>query len=327
LSKLYYNSKLDFWDNVPQKGMAMKGVRFYHPVYMSRLKKDLLVKWITTPNPQKVEKKTDTFKLNLIQNKISDIDKDSIVWFGHCTFFIQLNGVRMITDPIFYDLGFYLKRKMPIPTSTQYIYPLDYVLISHGHRDHLDKKSVLKIQKINPEVKFLCPLEIGAILKGWGIKHVEEASWYQIFNTHKVQITYLPAKHWNRRYLHDLNQTLWGSFAISDGKTSIYFSGDTGYQEHFQEINSILGDFDYCLLPIGTYKPFYMMQESHMNPYDSFKAFEDLGGKGFIPMHYSTFDLSEEPPSEPLKIITEVFEINKRSEDFKNLIIGEELKI
>lgn len=301
----------------------MKNGRFYHPVYMSRLKNDMLFKWITTPNPQKEEKRKDRFKPDFEHRIISDLNEDSIVWLGHCTFFIQLNGVRMITDPVLYDLGFYLKRKYPVPGPISHIFPLDYVLISHGHRDHLDKKSVLKIRELNPEVKFLCPLEIGNILRGWGIKNVEEAGWYQIFKTKNIHITFLPAKHWNRRYISDINQTLWGSFCISDGKTKIYFSGDSGYQEHYKEINSIVGNMNFCLLPIGTYKPRYIMQESHMSPNESFTAFKDLEGKNFIPMHYSTFDLSEEPPSEPIKLISDIFNKEKDRNALKKLLVGE----
>ena len=121
-----------------------------------------------------------------------------------------------------------------------------------------------------------------------------------------LEITYLPAAHWHRRGLTDLNQVLWGSFMIRVQDKLIYFAGDTAYAEHFETIEARFGPVDIALMPIGAYKPAYMMAKSHVNPHEAAKAANVLRAGHVVPMHYGTFDLSDEPASEPLRQLTEV---------------------
>lgn len=116
----------------------------------------------------------------------------------------------------------------------------------------------------------------------------------------------MPASHWHRRGLLDMNKVLWGSFVIKTSTQTIYFAGDTGFAPHFEKIEELLGPMDVCIMPIGAYKPSFLMQKSHMNPHEAVKAYNQLRGGLFVPMHYGTFDLSDEPPSEPVRLLEQI---------------------
>jgi L-ascorbate metabolism protein UlaG (beta-lactamase superfamily) len=153
----------------------------------------------------------------------------------------------------------------------------------------------------------MVPLQMSSLLKAAvpGLV-VQEAGWYQQFTIAEetgVEIIYLPAAHWHQRGLNDMNKVLWGSFLLRTPHWQLYFAGDTAYKDHFKEINQLFGAPDICFIPIGAYKPAFMMDKSHLNPAEAVQAFNELGGKTFIPMHFGTFDLSDEPAGEPLRLL------------------------
>jgi L-ascorbate metabolism protein UlaG (beta-lactamase superfamily) len=260
-----------------------------------------ILKWKLRKNPQAEEKKKDDFKLKIIKtDSFFNSPKDTIVWLGHASFFIRLNGISFITDPIFFAPPFF-KRLSEFPTEPENIKNIDYLLISHFHPDHFNKQSVKILKKNNPEIKALIPLKGNRYFKK-NIK-IQEAGWFQQYNTKNIDVYFLPSKHWHKRRLYDTNKVLWGSFLIKSNNKSIYFSGDTAYGNHFKEINNLFGEIDYCIMPAGAYKPEFIMERSHISPEKALEAFAELGGKTFIPMHYGTFDLSDEPPGEPIKIL------------------------
>lgn len=311
----------------------IKGNLFIDGKYVLKEEKDKqplgkFLKWISSKNPQKTEKKQDTFIPELIKNDTfthSSIDK--IVWLGHSSFYIQINKVRILTDPVFYSLTPLLKRKHKLPCTIDEIKNIDYILLSHGHRDHLDVSSLRKILLYNPTVEILCPLGFKKMLASIGFKKIQEAAWWQQYIVNKLDITFLPAKHWNRRFITDYNKTLWGSFAIKSKNTSLYFAGDTGFDAHFEEIHKYFSSFDICLMPVGAYKPRYIMKWAHVSPEEAVHAFNILHGKIFIPMHYGTFDLSDEPASEPVKILKHLERENEINGDLEILAVGEEFYI
>ena len=263
-----------------------------------------IFKWkVLSTNPQEDEKKADDFKLELIKgDEWVNSTEDMIVWLGHASFFIRLGGTSFITDPVFYDM-FFIKRQVGIPCEAERMTGLDYILLSHGHRDHFDKKTLDKLIAVNPEIEALVPLNNSSYFKKKGID-VQEAGWYQKFETKNgVEVFFMPAKHWNRRGLFDFNQTLWGSFIIRYKGTTIYFAGDTSLGNHFKEIAEMFPNIDYCLLPVGAYKPVNIMQEAHLSPQEAYQAFNLLGGKTFIPMHFGTYDLGDEPLGEPERVL------------------------
>lgn len=288
-----------------------------------------LLRWMCSQNPQKKEKKAENFKLPIV-NKLPDLSsgKNKIIWLGHASFLIRIDGINILTDPILRDLPF-LKRKVPLPFDINALNKIDYILISHGHRDHLDKGTIKQLNQLNPGVQFLVPLQMGRLISNWGGTNIQEAGWFQKFNTGKKQpeIIFLPAHHWHRRGLTDFNQILWGSFLIRTPRLSLYFGGDTGFNKHFQEIQPLIAPPDYIIMPIGAYKPPFMMQAYHTSPEDAVNAFNELEGKTFIPMHYGTYDLSDEPLGEPLEKIKTLNEKGHIQGYLKILDIGAHWKL
>jgi L-ascorbate metabolism protein UlaG (beta-lactamase superfamily) len=287
------------------------------------------LKWKLSRNPQRKEKKNETYRLPVCHFDTLSND-DGIVWLGHSSFVIQINGGRIITDPVFGNITM-TKREADFPCNPDSLVNIDYVLISHDHRDHFDKKSIETIVRNNPKAEALIPLNASRLFDSDKLKSItkQEAGWYQEYKTNKdVRIIFLPARHWGRRSLADFNKTLWGSFLIISNGKKIFFAGDSAYDtELFKEIHRIFGDIDICLLPIGSYSPQWFMSKTHMNPEDALKVFGDLGGKIFIPMHYGTFDMSDEPLSEPIKRLCECFSNDGDTAQIKELVIGKKLSI
>ncbi len=286
-----------------------------------------VIKWKLSHSPQREEKHSDTFKLSSYRLVSIAKSDDKIIWLGHATFIIIVNGITLITDPSFFDVSM-VKREVPIPCDLNCLTGIDYLLISHDHRDHLDKKSVSIIAKNNPDIKALLPLNASRIFNTKALKSItkQEAGWYQEYKTGKdIRLIFLPARHWGRRGLLDFNKTLWGSFLIIAGDTKIFFSGDTAYDDNmFKEIHSEFGDMDICMLPIGAYSPAFVMKKSHTTPEEAVRIWNDLGGKLFIPMHFGTYNLSDEPLGEPIQRLEKCFDSKEEKKKLKKLIIGEE---
>lgn len=265
-----------------------------------------LFKWLTSKNNFKSLKKNQQSPFSVSSYKYNINDRhDGLSYLGHATFLFTIHGKNIITDPVLFNVG-PVKRNSPLPYIPEEITNIDYIIISHNHRDHLDKKSIKLICKLNPGAIILTALQISKLLNKWNIKNkIIEAGWYQTYSLNEAfNIHFLPAKHWNRRGLFDLNQMLWGSFLIESNIKNIYFGADSGYCIHFEEIGSLFNKIDYAILGIGACEPEWFMESSHTGPKKAIKAFEDLGAKHLIPMHYGTFDLSDEPlfyPEEELK--------------------------
>lgn len=282
--------------------------QFLNPdtIQMPKLK-DIL-KWKLNKNPQEQEKKDDTSTIEVVNDtSFLNSGKDVMVWLGHSTFFFRINNISFITDPVFYDIPF-VKRHHNVPFDPSFLNNLDYILISHNHRDHLDKKSLKLLSKHNPQAVILTGLETEKLISKWIPNKVQSAGWYQKYNTEgNSNIVFLPAHHWSKRGLTDTNKRLWGSFSITIGSKKIYFAGDTRWGNHFEYIGSHFGPFDYCIIPIGAYAPRWFMKSSHINTVEAAQSFKALNGKKFIVMHYGTYDLSDEPMGEPLKLIKQEF--------------------
>ncbi|WP_242617480.1 MBL fold metallo-hydrolase [Cecembia calidifontis] len=246
-----------------------------------------------------------------------DSSEDYLIWIGHATFLMQIDGKVILTDPMLFD-NIFLKRESPLPFSLEKLPQIDYLLLSHDHRDHLDKKSIQYLIENHPNLKILTGLGMEKTIDSWiNGNSIQEAGWFQQYalSDLNLEITYVPSRHWSRRGLWDLNKTLWGGFYIKNGKYSIYFMGDSGNGPHFEDIKNTLGAPDYCLMGIGAFKPEWFMEPVHISPYDAIQVFNKMEGKYFVPMHFGTFDLSDEPRMEPWDIL-----LQNRGEIDGNLI-------
>ncbi len=285
----------------------------YHEGYYRYLEKPFrpewskMLRWMITPNPQRAEKKQDKWLPTVAPDYsyLNDRGRDWIVWLGHACFLFQLGGVRLITDPMFSDMPL-IKRLVQPPFKLEELTGIDYVLLSHDHRDHVDKESIKRLLSVNQPKKVLAPLGLTKLIQSW-VKGapVEEAGWYQTYATDAAapRITFLPSRHWCRRGLTDFNQVLWGAFAIQYGGKTYYFGGDSAETTYWAEAGRLFPDIAIAMLGIGAFSPHYMMQDNHANPEEAWGGFEDLRAARLWPMHFGTYDLSDEPISEPPKRI------------------------
>ncbi len=262
-----------------------------------------LLRWQTTKNPQKEEKRKDRW-LPEIQADGGFLERkdDCFVWLGHSSFFIRIGGTGILIDPVIGKASV-VKRKVPFPYSPEIARQADYLLISHDHRDHCDEPSLKKVIRANPKLNVLTGLGMKPLLQQFlpGAP-IEEAGWYQKFSICKeLDVWFLPSRHWSRRLLNDTNQRLWGGFMISGPGQSFYFMGDSGMDDHFTKIGELFPGIQFAIMGIGAYSPEWFMHPSHMKPEDSWLAFQQLKADHFIPMHYGTFDLADEPLAEPLQ--------------------------
>jgi L-ascorbate metabolism protein UlaG (beta-lactamase superfamily) len=282
-----------------------------------------LLKWQSEKNILKPLKKKQQSSVEVISNNSFLKDTDNgVTWLGHASFLFALAGKHFITDPVLYNVG-PVRRYTPLPCKVSDLYGIDFILLSHNHRDHCDKRSMQELCTINPGAVILTGLSITPLLRSWKITNtIIEAGWYQQYNIEgEVNITYLPAKHWNRRGLTDMNEMLWGSFMIETAWKKIYFGADSGLGIHFEEIAALFPGIDYALLGIGAYKPEWFMSASHTSPADALVAFRQLKAKHFIPMHHGTFDLSDEPIFFPLQQLQQI-SAEQNMDDILALSIG-----
>jgi L-ascorbate metabolism protein UlaG (beta-lactamase superfamily) len=224
--------------------------------------------------------------------------EDFICWLGHASFLVQLNQKRFLFDPVFWNIPLY-KRYLPTPYEVEMLGRVDYIFLSHVHYDHFDKASIKAL--ISKNAMFIVPLGMERYLHkiDKNLK-VETLDWYDSYDLEgEVSLTLVPAKHWGRREAFDTNRALWGGCILSSKEKSIYFAGDTAYDNHFKEIAKHY-TIDYALLPIGAYEPAKIMKHNHLNPQEALEAFRDLKARVFVPMHYGTFRLSDEGINAPL---------------------------
>ncbi|OAV46311.1 hypothetical protein A3850_018685 [Lewinella sp. 4G2] len=311
-----------------RQGNPHDGTEFLYERDSFRPDWSVVFKMVTSRNPQRKEKKVDDWVPNVHSSTdyLTDKSKDWIVWLGHACYLIQIGGTRLLIDPQLADMPF-VPRRFQLPFGAEDLTQVDYLLLSHDHRDHVDKDSISKIVASNHLLKILCPLGLTKTiqpwvdraddLRGFGPTVIEEAAWFQVYDTEgtAVRITFLPSRHWCRRGLTDFNRTLWGSFMIervgepaSNGLNTIYFGGDSAATAYWQEIGELYPSIDVAMLGIGAYAPAFMMQDNHANPEEAFRGFRDLGARYWWPMHHGTYDLSWEPAGEPVRRATAAME-------------------
>lgn len=224
----------------------------------------------------------------------------SVTWLGHATCLIKTPRASILTDPVFGSLSFLYKRKLP-KIQHQHIPRVDVVLISHNHRDHLDKKTIMWLHK-EKDPLFLVPQGDKACFERWGISKVQECLWWEQIVFNEVTYTFVPAWHWSQRGVFDRNRSLWGGWMIQDAKKTIYFAGDTAYnQAYFTAIAHHFPSIDLALLPIGPGDPDHLMRRSHVNAELAGKLFLDCGARMLLPIHWGTFQFGHDRFDAPIK--------------------------
>jgi L-ascorbate metabolism protein UlaG (beta-lactamase superfamily) len=286
-----------------------------------------LLKWQTSTNPYKAEKKDDKRRLQVIlRQSLDEVPDNAVTWLGHASFLIHLDGIRLLIDPVLTS-SILLKRHSALPFNTEVFHNIDYILISHNHRDHCDKESIQLLAKQNPEATWLCGLGLDTLLLNeWtGSKKIQAAGWYQQYplNNPLLQIAFLPSRHWSRRGLGDTNASLWGAFMIQSKGKKIYFGGDSGYGSHVKKVGELFGVVDYYIAGIGAFAPRWFMSPSHMHPEEVARSSNELKPIHLIPMHYGTFDLSDEPLLEPARLIQQLKKENAFSATLLLPAVGE----
>ncbi|QZT35644.1 MBL fold metallo-hydrolase [Halosquirtibacter xylanolyticus] len=236
----------------------------------------------------------------LVQNK----NGHHVYWLGHSTLLLHLDDKFILIDPIFSEVPSpysWLGTKRfseALPINIENLPPIDYVVISHDHYDHLDYKS---IKKLKDKVKhFYTPLGVGQHLLRWGVddNKITEMDWWEEGSSEDMSFTCLPSQHFSGRKLSTSNTTLWASWRIKSPTQNIFFSGDGGYADHFKSIGKKYGPFDIAFVECGQYNK--QWPQTHMFPEQSVQASLDVKAKRVIPIHWGAFRLSTHPWTDPV---------------------------
>jgi L-ascorbate metabolism protein UlaG (beta-lactamase superfamily) len=236
-----------------------------------------------------------------------DAGELAVTWFGHSSVLVEIDGYRVLTDPVWSDrcspshiVGPH--RLHAPPVEVEKLPALDAVVISHDHYDHLDIDTIVTLVRTQ-RAPFFVPLGVGAHLRSWGVpeQRIVELDWNQSSDVGELTVICLPARHFSGR-LFDRNNTLWASWGLIGPSHRAYFGGDTGYTKSFADIGADHGPFDLTLLPIGAYNPAFT--DVHMNPEEAVQAHLDVTTPGsglLVPIHWGTFRLAPHPWAEPVE--------------------------
>jgi len=236
----------------------------------------------------------------VVPNDGSDFERPQasakLTWVGHATVAIHDGSDVLLTDPHFTERAAWPRRVVPPGLPIEAIPADAMAVVSHNHYDHLDEGTV---EGLPETIAWFVPLGLGDWFRERGRNEVVELDWWETAKRGRWQITCLPSQHWSRRFGQGANETLWCSWLMDSGEYTYYFAGDTGYFGGFQEYGRRFSEIDVAILPIGAYEPRWFMGYQHMNPEETVRAFQDLGARYLIPMHWGTFELTHEPLQEP----------------------------
>ncbi|HNT69721.1 MAG TPA: MBL fold metallo-hydrolase [Syntrophorhabdaceae bacterium] len=245
---------------------------------------------------------------------------DFIVWIGHGTFLIRINGEYWITDPMFSERALLPKRKVPPGITAEEIKGLGgkvNVIISHNHYDHLDEDSIAALPG---DARVFVPLGLKKFVQGMGKRNVEEMDWWQTIDCgNNIKIICLPAQHWSRRAGQGFNETLWASYLLVTPDVSIYYGADSGYFIGYKEFGKRFPGIDYALLPTTAFTPRWFMHYAHVDIPEVLDSFQELNAKYFMPTQWGTFHLGDEPVGYPVLTLRRM--IKERNLDPSRFII------
>ncbi|UGY95280.1 MBL fold metallo-hydrolase [Streptomyces gobiensis] len=227
----------------------------------------------------------------------------AVTWAGHASWVLRVGGLTVLTDPVWSRRILGTPARMtPVGVAWDELPPIDAVVISHNHYDHLDAPTLRRLPRDTP---LFVPGGLAAWCRHRRFTRVTELDWWEAAELPApggtVRFDFVPAHHWSKRTLTDTCRSLWGGWVLTDRTGQrVYFAGDTGYGHWFAEIGRRYPDIDLALLPIGAYDPGWLLRPVHTNPEEAVRACQDLGARHMAPMHWATFLLSAEAPLEPL---------------------------
>jgi L-ascorbate metabolism protein UlaG (beta-lactamase superfamily) len=230
-------------------------------------------------------------------------DELGVTFIGHSSFLLQIDGRKVLIDPVFSKRLILLRRQRRPGVRVQELPPIDLVLLTHAHMDHLDLASLRRVVRVTrnltgraPEV--VVPRGVEDLVERLGFSEVHRLEWWEETRVQGLKVTMTPCKHWGARMFRDMHRG-YGGYVIEGGGQSVYHSGDTAYFDGFREIGRRLKP-EVALLPIGAYFP-DTYRSVHTSPEEAVRGFVELGAEQMIPMHYGTFRLGREPMDEPVK--------------------------
>jgi N-acyl-phosphatidylethanolamine-hydrolysing phospholipase D len=232
----------------------------------------------------------------------------SLTWVGHATFLLQLGGRNVLTDPIWSErcspVQFAGPRRYMAPgIPFEELPPIDLVLLSHDHYDHLDTATVQRIASAHPDARWLVPMGLVPFIEQLGAREIGELDWWAELEIDGLALTCVPAQHFSGRGMQR-NRSLWCGWVVASATRKLYFVGDTGRHSSFPEIAARLGPFDAVMMPIGAYDPSWFMAPVHINPEEAVDSFVELTDNSdrdcsMVATHWGTFKLTDEPMTEP----------------------------
>jgi L-ascorbate metabolism protein UlaG (beta-lactamase superfamily) len=232
-------------------------------------------------------------------------------WLGHSTVLLEIDGLRVLTDPVWGARASPSRlvgprRFQPAPVALREMPPVDLVVVSHDHYDHLDYPTVRALAA--SQVPFVTSLGVGAHLQAWGVEptRIHELDWWETFSLPgaDLTVTAAPSQHFSGRGLRDRNATLWSAMVVRGARHRVFFSGDTGLTTEYERIRERLGPFDLVMLEVGAFHPSW--GHIHLGPHHALEALSLLGGGAFLPVHWGTFALAMHDWDEPVETLLEL---------------------
>ncbi|MDR2882023.1 MAG: MBL fold metallo-hydrolase [Azoarcus sp.] len=228
----------------------------------------------------------------------------ALVWLGHSSLIIELEGKRFLVDPVFGNAApvpFAVPRYGPPPLKRKELPVPDYVLITHDHYDHLEYATIRHFR--DKETIFIVPLGVGPHLVKWGVPpgKIRELGWGDEFSENGISIVAERSVHFSGRTWSTRNSSLWASYALKGKQKRVFISGDTGYGEHFREIGAKHGPFDVAFFEIDGWNPGW--PHTHLFPAEVIRAYHDVRAASLVPVHWGSFDLALHPWDESIRMI------------------------